>query len=140
MFYLHFYRRRFWKCKKTVKLSFLFVLAGSAHAKAAHRGLMKLTAGTSLQWTQIIFPYFQFAFKILWKVPLNLVSTFFQIRHEGAFRQYPKKLVGKHPVLDVQEFDSQEELELMTDNSHALKMQVMGNLLFFNCRFLCYTK
>ncbi len=47
-----------------------------------------------------------------------------QIRHEGAFRQYPKKVSGKHPVLDVQEFDSHEELEVIMDNSHALKMQV----------------
>jgi len=47
-----------------------------------------------------------------------------QIRHEGAFQQYPKKELGKHPVLDAQEFDSHEELELINDNPHALKMQV----------------
>lgn len=47
-----------------------------------------------------------------------------QIRHEGAFRQYPKPDTGKHPVLDAREFDSHEELEQMMDSSHALKMQV----------------
>jgi hypothetical protein len=37
---------------------------------------------------------------------------------------------GKHPVLDVQEFDSHEELEVIMDNSHALKMQVEVYCMF----------
>ncbi len=40
------------------------------------------------------------------------------------FRQYPKKDLGKHPVLEATEFDSHEELEQIMDSSHALKMQV----------------
>jgi len=32
------------RAKKTVKLSVFFALSGSAHAKAAHRTLMKLTS------------------------------------------------------------------------------------------------
>jgi len=38
-----FYMRRFWKHKKTVKLSVFFAFLESARAKAAHRTLMKLT-------------------------------------------------------------------------------------------------
>ena len=77
----------------------------------------------------MLLDHFQISLKFLFWFVAHIVSNpFFQIRHEGAFRQYPKKLSGKHPVLDVQEFDSQEELELMTDNSHALKMQVIGIL------------
>ncbi len=39
------YACRSQKCKKTVKLSIIFALLGSALSKAAHRMLMKLTPG-----------------------------------------------------------------------------------------------
>jgi len=47
-----------------------------------------------------------------------------QIRHDGEFKKYPKEIQMKHPIIEDVEFDSLEELEVITDNSHALKMQV----------------
>ena len=48
-----------------------------------------------------------------------------QIRHDGEFKKYPKNIKDVHPIVNTVEFDSLEELEAITDDSHALKMQVI---------------
>ncbi len=46
-------------------------------------------------------------------------------RHGGQYAQYPKKDLYLHPVLDCMEADSQEELDLISGDTEALKLQAL---------------
>ena len=52
-----FYTRRSQKRKKLLELTVFFVLLGSACVKAAHKMLVKLTAGLKKQFLQISFSF-----------------------------------------------------------------------------------
>ena len=48
-----------------------------------------------------------------------------EIRHEGAYRNYPKPPGTVHPVLGVHEYDTREELDEINGDSTGLKRQAL---------------
>ncbi len=61
----------------------------------------------------------------------DLGSTLFfwrkalQIRHNGRYSQYPKTNLFLHPVFDVVEFNTEEELEAISLNTESLRQQAL---------------